>query len=151
MLIIGTLNTTMKFKGQGKINICGFEYKKKIADSRRGGGSEHPKKNPVSAPAVPTLYTTPSGSTPAHTHTPHTPTPHPRSPVWTTRCPQPGGSLFEHVPKRPCHTATQIETNSFGKHTLSMTLRWHQSHNLIMFITILRISPSTCNGRGPTR
>ena len=35
----------MKFKGQGKINICGFEYKKKIADSRRGGGgSEHPKK-----------------------------------------------------------------------------------------------------------
>ena len=43
----------MKFKGQGKINICGFEYKKNIADSRRGGGggSEHPKKNPVSAPA----------------------------------------------------------------------------------------------------
>ena len=34
----------MKFKGQGKINICGFEYKKNIADSRRGGGgSEHPK------------------------------------------------------------------------------------------------------------
>ena len=28
----------MKFKGQGKINICGFEYKKNIADSRRGGG-----------------------------------------------------------------------------------------------------------------
>ena len=35
----------MKFKGQGKINICGFEYKKNIADSRGGGGSEHPKKN----------------------------------------------------------------------------------------------------------
>ena len=34
----------MKFKGQGKINICGFEYKKNIADSRRGGGSEHPPK-----------------------------------------------------------------------------------------------------------
>ena len=32
----------MKFKGQGKINI---------ADSRRGGGgSEHPKKKPVSTP-----------------------------------------------------------------------------------------------------
>ena len=28
----------MKFKGQGKLNICGFEYKKNIADSRRGGG-----------------------------------------------------------------------------------------------------------------
>ena len=28
----------MKFKGQGKINICGFEYKKDIADSRIGGG-----------------------------------------------------------------------------------------------------------------
>ena len=42
----------MKFKGQGKINICGFEYKKNIADSRRGGGgSEHPKNTPVSAPA----------------------------------------------------------------------------------------------------
>ena len=44
----------MKFKGQGKINMCGFEYKKNIADSRGGGGggggSEHPKK-PVSAPA----------------------------------------------------------------------------------------------------
>ena len=36
----------MKFKGQGKINICGFEYKKKIADSRRGGGVRAPKKNP---------------------------------------------------------------------------------------------------------
>ena len=35
----------MKFKGQGKINICGVEYKKNIADSRGGGGSEHPKKN----------------------------------------------------------------------------------------------------------
>ena len=35
----------MKFKGQGKINICGFEYKRNIADSRGGGGgSEHPKK-----------------------------------------------------------------------------------------------------------
>ena len=28
----------MKFKGQGKINICGVEDKKNIADSRRGGG-----------------------------------------------------------------------------------------------------------------
>ena len=35
----------MKFKGQGKINICGFEYKKNIADSRRGGGVRAPKKN----------------------------------------------------------------------------------------------------------
>ena len=43
----------MKFKGQGEINICGFEYKKKIADSRTGGGgSEHPKKNPVTAPVT---------------------------------------------------------------------------------------------------
>ena len=33
----------MKFKGQGKSNICGFEYKKNIADSRRGV-SEHQKK-----------------------------------------------------------------------------------------------------------
>ena len=40
----------MKFKGQGKINICGFEYKKNIADRRGGGGSERPPKNPVSAP-----------------------------------------------------------------------------------------------------
>ena len=41
----------MKFKGQMKINICGFEYKRNIADSRGGGGvSEHPKKKPVSAP-----------------------------------------------------------------------------------------------------
>ena len=41
----------MKFKGHGKINICGFEYKKNIADSRRGGGgSEHPPKKPVPAP-----------------------------------------------------------------------------------------------------
>ena len=43
----------MKFKGQGKINICGFEYKKNIADSRvcvcGGGGSEHPKKNCIRA------------------------------------------------------------------------------------------------------
>ena len=36
----------MKLKGQGKINICGFEYKKDIADSRRGGGSEHPPPPP---------------------------------------------------------------------------------------------------------
>ena len=36
----------MKFKGQGKINICGFEYKKNIADSRRGGGGPStPHKN----------------------------------------------------------------------------------------------------------
>ena len=35
----------MKFKGQGKINICGFEYKKNIADSRRGGGGPSTKKN----------------------------------------------------------------------------------------------------------
>ena len=46
----------MKFKGQGKINICGFEYKKNIADSRvcvcgGGGGVRAPQKNPVSAPA----------------------------------------------------------------------------------------------------
>ena len=34
----------MKFKGQGKINICGFEYKKDIADSRGGGGVRAPKK-----------------------------------------------------------------------------------------------------------
>ena len=37
----------MKFKGQGKINICGFKHNKTIADSRRGGD---PKKT-VSAPA----------------------------------------------------------------------------------------------------
>ena len=47
----------MKFKGQGKINICGFEYKKNIADSRRGG-FRAPKKTPVSAPAPPGMYTT---------------------------------------------------------------------------------------------
>ena len=44
----------MKFKGQGKINICGFEYKKNIADSRGGGGGggvRAPPKKPVSAPA----------------------------------------------------------------------------------------------------
>ena len=29
---------TMKFKGQGKINICGFEYKKKILQTAVGGG-----------------------------------------------------------------------------------------------------------------
>ena len=42
----------MQFKGQGKINICGFEYIKNIADSRRGGGGVRaPKKNPcISAP-----------------------------------------------------------------------------------------------------
>ena len=41
----------MKFKRQGKINTCGFEYKKNIADSRGGGGgSDHPQKKPVSAP-----------------------------------------------------------------------------------------------------
>ena len=34
----------MKFKGQGEINICGVEYKKNIADSRRGG-FRAPKKN----------------------------------------------------------------------------------------------------------
>ena len=46
MLVIGRLNTTMKFKGQGKINICGFEYKINIADSRRGGGGVRaPQKN----------------------------------------------------------------------------------------------------------
>ena len=39
----------MKFKGQGKINICGFEYKKKL-QTAVGGVSEHPKKTPVSAP-----------------------------------------------------------------------------------------------------
>ena len=33
---------TMKFKGQGKINICGFEYKKKL-QTAVGGGAEHPK------------------------------------------------------------------------------------------------------------
>ena len=42
----------MKFKGQGKINICGFEYIKNIADSRRGGGGgPSTQKKPVSAPA----------------------------------------------------------------------------------------------------
>ena len=41
----------MKFKGQGKINICGFEDKKNIADSRRGGGGVRapPKKNCIRA------------------------------------------------------------------------------------------------------
>ena len=48
----------MKFKGQGKINICGFEYKKNIADSRRGGGVRAPPKKPVSAPGRPTLMLT---------------------------------------------------------------------------------------------
>ena len=36
----------MKFKGQGKINICGFEYKKKILQTAVGGGGVRaPKKN----------------------------------------------------------------------------------------------------------
>ena len=35
----------MKFKGQWKINICGFEYKK-ILQTAVGGGSEHPPKKP---------------------------------------------------------------------------------------------------------
>ena len=39
----------MKFKGQGKINICGFEYKKNIADIRRGGSEHPPPPSPVSA------------------------------------------------------------------------------------------------------
>ena len=39
----------MKFKGQGTINICGFEYKKNIADSRRGGGPSTPNKNRIRA------------------------------------------------------------------------------------------------------
>ena len=47
--MLGRLNTTMKFKGQGKINICGFEYKKNIADSRGGGGG-------VRAPKQKNLY-----------------------------------------------------------------------------------------------
>ena len=53
MLVRYRLNTTTKFKGQGKINICGFEYKKNIADSRGGGGggpSTPTNKRPVSAP-----------------------------------------------------------------------------------------------------
>ena len=45
----------MKFKGQGEINICGFEYKKNIADSRRGG-FRAPKKKPVSAPGLQGIY-----------------------------------------------------------------------------------------------
>ena len=39
----------MKFKGQGQINICGFEYNK-ILQTAMGGGSEHPPKKSVSAP-----------------------------------------------------------------------------------------------------
>ena len=41
----------MKLKGQGKINICGFEYKKNIADSHGGGGGgfRAPKKNCIRA------------------------------------------------------------------------------------------------------
>ena len=47
----------MKFKGQGKINICGFEYKTNyIADSRRGGGFRAPQKKPVSAPVGSTIF-----------------------------------------------------------------------------------------------
>ena len=40
---------TLKFKGQGKINICGFEYKKDIADSRRGGFRAPKKKTCIRA------------------------------------------------------------------------------------------------------
>ena len=39
----------MKFKGQGKINICGFEYKKNIADSHRGGFRAPKKKSCIRA------------------------------------------------------------------------------------------------------
>ena len=40
----------MELKGQGKINICGVEYKKDIADSRRGGGGPStPKKTCIRA------------------------------------------------------------------------------------------------------
>ena len=51
MLVRYRLNTTMKFKGQRKINICGFEYKKNIADSRRegGGGPSTQKKTCIRA------------------------------------------------------------------------------------------------------
>ena len=38
----------MKFKGQGKINICGFEYKK-ILQTAVGGGGEHPQKTCIRA------------------------------------------------------------------------------------------------------
>ena len=43
----------MKFKGQGKINICGFEYQKKYCRQPWGGGGEHPKKTPVMAVSAP--------------------------------------------------------------------------------------------------
>ena len=42
----------MKFKGQGKINICGFEYKKDIADSRRGGGPITPPPPQQKKPCI---------------------------------------------------------------------------------------------------
>ena len=42
----------MKFKGQGKINICGFEYKKNIADSRRGGSPVEERSTRVSREAA---------------------------------------------------------------------------------------------------
>ena len=41
----------MKLKGQGKINICGFEYKKILQTAVGGGGPSTPPKKPVSAPA----------------------------------------------------------------------------------------------------
>ena len=40
----------MKFKGQGEINICGFVYKKNIADSRGGGGVQAHQNKTVSVP-----------------------------------------------------------------------------------------------------
>ena len=51
----------MKFKGQGKINICGFEYKKKIADSRRGGVRApnpplYPRLHTIIYRNIPTLH-----------------------------------------------------------------------------------------------
>ena len=46
----------MKFKGQGKINICGFEYKKNIADSRRGGGGFRAQKNPCIRACLPECH-----------------------------------------------------------------------------------------------
>ena len=60
----------MKFKGQGKINICGFEYKKNIAGSRRGGGGgggvPSTQKKPVSAPAYRPAYGYVVGLRPNH-------------------------------------------------------------------------------------
>ena len=40
----------MKFKGQGKINICGFEYKI-LQTAVGGGGGPSTQKKPVSASA----------------------------------------------------------------------------------------------------